>query len=146
MVAQAGESRGDVVAEVRERLATEPGIHAAYLFGSRSRGRPRPDSDLDVALLLAPEVDAGPVQLRVMELLEGAAGSAPIDVVVLNEAPAALGYRVLRDGVLLIDNDHRARIEHWVRTVDSYLDMEPARRVLSEGLAHRLAEGRFGRR
>lgn len=50
-------------------------------------------------------------------------GSERADVLVLNDAPVALAYRVLRDGRRLIVNDEVARVAHWVRTVDRYLDM-----------------------
>ncbi len=36
-------------------LAQQPAIIAAYLFGSWTAGRPRPDSDIDRALLLSPQ-------------------------------------------------------------------------------------------
>jgi len=66
--------------------------------------------------------------------------------VILNDAPAALAYRVLRDGTVLVSHDDRARVEHRVRTIDRYLDMAPARRLLVVGTHNRLCEGRFGRR
>jgi hypothetical protein len=77
--------------------------------------------------------------------LAAALGSDDVDVVVLNTAPVVLGYRVLRDGLLLLSRDDRARVEHWVRTVDRYIDMEPFRKTLSEGTRHRIVEGRIGR-
>ena len=67
------------------------------------------------------------------------------DVVLLNQAPVALGYRVLRDGHLLLSRDDRARVRFYVRTVDRYPDMAPMRRTLKAGMRHRMAEGRFGR-
>lgn len=116
----------------------------AYLFGSHARGTASALSDVDVAVLLAerwaPE--------RHLELLDAGAdvvGSARADVVVLNDAPVALAYRVLRDGRPLFVNDERARVQHWVHTVDRYLDMAPLWGRLAEGLRHRLEEGRFGR-
>lgn len=129
-----------LAAELTDRLEAEPDVVVAYLFGSRARGTPRSGSDRDVAVLLADDVDVG---RRRVELT--AALGPGVDVVVLNDAPVALGYRVLRDGVLLVNRDDRARTRHWVSTVDRYLDSEPLRRVLAEGLRKRLEEGRFGR-
>lgn len=37
----------------------EPGVLAAYLFGSRARGEGRADSDLDVAVLEVPGMRLG---------------------------------------------------------------------------------------
>ena len=48
-------------------------------------------------------------------------------------------------GVVLVNRDDHARVRHCVRTVDRYLDSEPLRRVLADGLRKRLEEDRFGR-
>lgn len=73
-------------------------------------------------------------------------GSEKADLVILNEASVDLGYRVLRDGVILVSKDERARINYWVKTVDRYLDMAPFRQTIAEGLSNRIREGKFGRR
>jgi uncharacterized protein len=66
--------------------------------------------------------------------------------VLLNDAPVSLVYRVVRDGEIILCRDDRARAEHKLRTITKYIDMEPMRRTLAEGLRHRIEEGRFGRR
>lgn len=129
---------------VARRLRDEPGVLAAYVFGSVGRGTAGRHSDLDIAVLLG----GTPTSSRRMELIDAvaaAAGTDRVDVVVLDDAPPALAYRVLRDGWLLFSRDEVARLAHWVRTVDRYLDMEPMRRALAAGVRHRLEEGRFGR-
>jgi predicted nucleotidyltransferase len=128
------------VGRLTEALAAEPGVVVAYLFGSRARGTSHSQSDIDVAVLFADSVDAHERELDLRATL-----GDNVDLVVLNDAPVSLAYRVLRDGVLLVSHDDAARIEHWVRTVDRYIDMAPMRRAFDEGLRHRLAEGRFGR-
>jgi predicted nucleotidyltransferase len=126
------------------RLGTEPDVLVAYLFGSQARGTATALSDVDVAVLLAPGWSFD----RHLELIDGVAGvvgSNRADVVVLNDAPVALAYRVISDGRPLVVHDEGARVRHWVETVDRYLDMAPLRRTMEEGLRHRLEEGRFGR-
>jgi uncharacterized protein len=129
-----------LAAQLTARLEREPDVVVAYVFGSHARGTARPDSDVDVAVLLAEGSDPARRQVEL-----SAALASGVDVVVLNTAPVELGYRVLRDGVLILDRDERARTNHWVRTVDRYLDAEPLRRVLALGLHRRLEEDRFGR-
>lgn len=134
----------DLSQALANRLSAEPDVAVAYLFGSHARGTAGTLSDVDVAVLLA---DGGLPQ-RHLELIDAVAdvvGSERADVVVLNDAPVALAYRVLRDGRPLVVNDEQARVRHWVDTVDRYLDMAPLRRTLEDGLRHRLEEGRFGR-
>lgn len=123
----------------------EPDVVIAYLYGSHARGTAGPGSDVDVAVLLRRGADLPRRHLELIASVASVAGSKRADVVLLNEAPVALAYRVLRDGVLLVSNDDRERIAFWTRTVDRYLDMEPMRRALAAGLRHRLEEGRFGR-
>ncbi len=134
----------DLVEALATRLAREPDVAVAYLFGSHARGTAGPRSDVDVAVLLAGEPSPG----RHLDLVDAVAevvGSERADVVVLNDAPVAVAYQVLRDGRRLVVSDEVARVRHWVRTVDRYLDMVPMRQTLEHGLRHRLQEGRFGR-
>jgi predicted nucleotidyltransferase len=135
-----GTAEAPAAPDLTARLAAERDVLVAYLFGSRARGTARAGSDTDVAVLLAEPVDPHRRQLEL-----GAAVGPGTDVVVLNDAPVALAYRVLRDGVLLLSRDDPARVRHWARTVDRYLDTAPLRRTLDAGLRHRLDEGRFGR-
>jgi len=138
-------STEDLVRSLRERLEPESDIQFAYLFGSSARGSDGPLSDVDIAVMVVDGKDLPKRHLDLIASVAGVVGSERTDVVILNTAPPVLGYRVLREGVLLFSRDEPARIEHWVRTVDRYLDMEPFRRTLAEGLKHRLEEGRFGR-
>lgn len=130
---------------LRATLQRHARVLVAYLFGSTARGRAGPLSDVDVAVLLAEDGDPFPAYLDLVGELGSVVGPDRVDVVLLNDAPVALAYRVLRDGRLLLCRDEAARVEHWVRTVLTYLDMEPLFRIFDEGLRHRIREGRFGR-
>lgn len=148
---QARDSRGANPAEdalaaaLVDALDREEDVLVAYLFGSRARGGGRPGSDVDVAVLLAEGADLDRRHLDLIGRVASVAGSERADVVVLNRAPVALAYRVIRDGRLLACRDERARVRHWASVVDRYLDTAPMRRTLDAGLRHRLAEGRFGK-
>lgn len=144
----AGDARGTTAGDelrcrLRDCLARELDVLVVYLFGSRARGTPGALSDVDVAVLLDGEATPDR-RLQLIDTLSRAVVPDTVDVVVLNDAPVALAYRVIRDGQLLIDQDARARVRHWAETVDRYLDMAPMRQQLAEGLRHRLEEGRFG--
>lgn len=135
----------DLAEAIGRALQRHPDVVVAYLFGSQARGTSGPLSDLDVAVLLRGDGHGLERRLALMADVAAATKRGRVDVVILNEAPVALAYRVLRDGRLLFSRDERARIEHRVRTVDRYLDMEPFRRVQEQGLRDRLSKGRFGR-
>lgn len=130
---------------LRGALEARRDVLVAYLFGSVARGKAGPLSDVDVAVLLAEDGDPFTAFLEVAEEVARIVGPERADVVFLNEAPVALAYRVLRDGRLILCRDEEARIEHRVRTVLAYPDMEPFFRTFEEGERHRILEGRFGR-
>jgi predicted nucleotidyltransferase len=100
----------------------------AYLFGSHARGQAWARSDVDVAVLLENRpADSHCLDTRLevigglMEILH----TDDVDVVILNQAPPALRYAVLRDGLLFFCRDHQAMIEFHVRALNEYLDFRP---------------------
>src|SRR5258706_5020777 len=103
-----------------------PEVSAAYLFGSVARGTSGTASDVDVAVLLARPpadgLDGLPIDLEgeLERLL-----AVPVQVVVLNRAPADLIHRVLRDGKLLVDRDRALRIAFEVRARNEFFDLKP---------------------
>lgn len=129
--------RQTVAKELRNELATDGDVVAAYLFGSVARGRDHRDSDVDVALLLAkdPPRTLDGLKLAVAARLGERLG-LPVQVVVLNRAPPDLVHRVLRDGKLLVDKDPGRRIRFEVRSRNEYFDLEPMRRLYRHGERH----------
>ena len=103
-----------------------PHVLAAYLFGSVARGTHGPDSDVDVAVLMErspePTLDGFPFDLEAK--LE-AILSRPTEIVVLNDAPADLVHRVLRDGRLIVDRNPSRRIRFEVQARNEYFDLVP---------------------
>ena len=116
-----------LVDTVRRFFEADPRTAAAvWVFGSRIQGTSRPESDVDIGVLfrtsLAPTLDGQPFDLAAD--LEGALGH-PVDLVVLNTAPADLRIRVLREGVLAFEGDAVARVRFEVATRNEYFDLEP---------------------
>lgn len=100
-------------AAARRALPDEP-VVVAYLFGSRAAGRPRDDSDTDIAVLLDHPVGSGDrrhLLARVGAAFEAAASTA-VDLVVLDDAPLPLRGRVLRDAVVLWSADEPRRVRY----------------------------------
>jgi len=64
-----------------------------------------------------------------------------VDVLILNQAPPALRYAVLRDGILLFCRDHQAMIEFRVRTVNEYLDFKPILRRHEHAILDKARKG-----
>lgn len=126
-------------------------IVAFYLFGSYATGRQTPISDIDLAVLLDKSVRREQYlneRLELMGKLSVILGNVAFDLVVLNEVPASLAYRVIRDGELLyIREEAKSQLVNFkVTTMDRYFDFRPAQKIFSEGLARRMKEGVFGGR
>lgn len=76
--------------------AQVPGLLAIYAFGSRVQGTAGPDSDLDLAVLVAGYAD--PVRLwQLAGDLAGVAG-CPVDLLDLRAASTVMQYQVITTG------------------------------------------------
>lgn len=103
-------------------------VVVAYLFGSHGRDQATPLSDIDFAVLLTRGLTKSQQfdrRLDYIDALQGLLHTDAIDVVVVNQAPLALKYRVFRDGKLLCCRDEDLRILYQAETVSRYLDFKP---------------------
>jgi predicted nucleotidyltransferase len=129
-------------------LSQQEDVVAAYLFGSVARGRTHPASDVDVAVLLDPELPAMEQVERQLDLMAAldAMADRQVQITLLNRAPPVLIYQVLRDGVLLCERHPHERIAFEVHAIRIYLDLKPMLESLSERLLSRIREEGLGRR
>lgn len=129
---------------LRRHLEAYDEILFAYLFGSRADGRPRPDSDWDVAVFVRPDVserERFDLRLRLgLELEE--IGQA--DVVVLNDAPPLLAQSALKGRRVLV-RDKTALVRFFVKTMAFADDARWWSEIHLRARLQRIAEGRFGR-
>jgi hypothetical protein len=114
-----------------------PYIIATYQFGSTTRGKAGPLSDLDIALLLDEAAPSGMALARVEGLLahriHQSLDSQPreIDVISLNERSLIFQHTVLRTGQVIYDANPQARRHHEWKIIRAYLDFEPTLRWMS---------------
>lgn len=87
---------------LRQRLASDPSIKLALLFGSHARGQARPDSDIDIAIL----EDAPLGSARRSELISAIAErfECPVDLIDLHEAGEPLLGEILQGQRLVGSN------------------------------------------
>jgi predicted nucleotidyltransferase len=131
-----------MVDALRHALEGEPGIAYALLFGSGARGTGHTGSDADVAVELAAGAARNPQALgRLMARLESAAGRR-VDLVLLDEAPAPLAYRIFRDGRVLVERDRAALVARKARAILDYLDFRPVEELCAAGVLRAAARGR----
>lgn len=126
----------------RELVASRDGIVAAYLFGSAARGVADP-GDLDIAVMFAPQVDGFTAALALQVDLERAL-DFPVDVHDFDALPSDVQFRVLDEGMVLVDADRRARARREVAAQLMYYDFKPYLDRIRQGAVRRLASGAAG--
>jgi hypothetical protein len=126
-------------------LAEFPGVRLAFLFGSRARGRAHGESDFDVAVLVDEALAGREQKARTIRRLAGRLGrevSSPrLDLVLLNDAPALLRHRVLRDGIVLFQRSPEERVRFTTRTIREYQDGFIRREAFTKKRIERLKSG-----
>lgn len=83
----------DIVTAVLEVI---PATQALYLFGSRARGCERPDSDLDLGVLVAGKAGAAELWDRAQEL--AVRFNLDVDLVDLRAASTVMQHQVITSG------------------------------------------------
>lgn len=141
-----------VDAAARERLARaldREGVVAAMLIGSQARGNPGPLSDVDIAYWHDPGLssdESWDLRLALIGGAEEALKTSEVDMVPLNDAPPLMQQRAISGAIRLVERDRDERVRLETRAIIDYLDTQPLRDTLQEGMRRRIEEGRFGRR
>jgi uncharacterized protein len=130
--ASPAEKKG-IVEKLTGLLLAEQSVLFAYLHGSfNEEGSFR---DIDIAVYL--DDNALQEEMLDQELkLEGAIESAfqyPVDVRVLNNAPAHFSYMAIKKGIRMAIKDDKKRVSFEMRTLKEYFDFLPFRRRYLRG-------------
>jgi len=137
------DSLKDLAAALQRRIEV---FDCVYLFGSAASGEAGPLSDLDVALLFAESVPPEARRESVNELAAQVEGPERrrVDLVILNDAPAALKHRVIRDGRPVFVGDEGRRVAFEQRAIREFLDFQPVLETYDRALLARARGGRLG--
>ena len=122
-------------------------MQAAYIFGSVAQGRARPDSDIDIAVLVSPSLPvrrALSYRLTLASDLGAALGRSDVQLVILNQAPPLLAQRVLSLGTLVFERSPAARVRFQVQVARRYADAVPTFERYILHLKKDVREGRLG--
>ena len=121
-----------LLAEVLEDF---PEVQAAYLFGSAAEGRARPDSDLDIGLVV--DRPLGERRLDILAAL-AAAGLDNVVLVGLDVDDTVLRYEAVRPNRLIYargDFDHGS---YFSRVIREYFDLLPLLEIQRAAYKRRL--------
>jgi predicted nucleotidyltransferase len=127
-----------VIEALRGALRGRKDVRVALLFGSRARGRARPDSDADVA------VEGRDIDLLALGADLSEATKVEVDVVDLSRAGYPLLNAVLRDGILLHEGERGAAASWRTRAILQTETDRPWFERMRDAYLKRLAEGARG--
>ncbi len=126
---------------------TRPEIIVSYIFGSYSRNNINPLSDIDIAVLLDENLiqnDSLEYRSRLIADVMSVLKTNLIDVVILNQAGPLLTNRIIRDGIIIKNNDDSKRVRFEVRALQKYIDTKPLRNIQKKYFKQKIMEYKNG--
>lgn len=127
-----------IVAALRQALSGRQDVRLALLFGSRARGRSRPESDADVAVL-GKDLDLLALAADLSE-----AARIEIDVVSLEDPGYPLLDALLRDSIVLHEGERYAAAAWRTRALLQAETDRPGYERMRDAYLQKLAAGRHG--
>jgi len=115
-------------------IAADARIAYALLFGSGALGGGHAESDLDIAIGVSGATRLGLIDLGTLAAKLEAATGRRVDLILIDEAPPALAYRIFRDGKTIVVHDKGALSARRARAVLEYLDFRPVEQLCARGV------------
>ena len=122
-----------LVDRLRHRLGED--LIAVYLYGSFAHGQPRPDSDVDLAVLTRQPVP----QERLFEMALDLAGlvGRDVDLVDLNKVPTVLQMQIISHGHRLYCGDLFLCERFEAHVLSDYVDLNERRAGILQDIRNR---------
>ena len=132
-----------MIAEIMKKLEAffekREEVQFAIIFGSLAKGTVNKLSDVDIAVMVAPQFeDTTPYGYHATltaDLMQELKRN-DVDVTMLDKAPILLKHQVLRYGKFIHIRDMQARIQFQIDTLNQYEDFKELNRVHEEA-SHR---------
>ena len=114
------------IRKIQTELAKKPEILAAYLFGSTIKGYNRPNSDLDIAILVQPsfEIKDYHYQIELKDKLNSLIDNFKVDLIVVNYMELPLQYSSVIEGTLIYSKDNLGRAREEIKISNRYEDLK----------------------
>lgn len=136
----------DLAREFVKRINKERAIKFAYLFGSFAKGTFNNMSDVDIAVMFEEDIFAlDEAILRGLLMEEGKTlFKRDVDIVNLKNANIFLKYSIIKDGIILKDNEERSLFEASV--LREYFDFSYYSEIYNQKILGSIKNKEFFRR
>ncbi len=131
---------------IKKIVAEEKNILLTYIFGSQLTGKIGPQSDYDFAVFLSQKTSF-PFKYKLKNKLLSILDSKQVDLVILNDAPIELKYKVIATGKVIFQKNSIVRTEFEADTLSQYFDYLPVLRAQKKDILKVKSKGeRYGDR
>jgi len=103
--------------KVVEKAKKDEDVLAVMLFGSYARGEAKPDSDIDVCLVLSKKFKGDFTEKKLEYLSEL---PSKFDIHIFQQMPLYIRIRVLREGKILLDKNYDELVWLAIRTIKDF--------------------------
>jgi predicted nucleotidyltransferase len=125
---------------LRAVLANHPGMRLGVLFGSAAADRRRPESDVDVAVLVL-DVAFSPIAEAALQLALARVAAADVDLIRIETAPTLLRWQIATKGRPVFEASPGEFARFQARAAAEYLEYAPALSHYGEIFRRRISEG-----
>ncbi len=118
----------DKLNEIKKIFSNENDLLLAYIFGSQLRGKIGPLSDYDFAVFLS-QKPSFQFKYRLKNKLVNVLNTGQVDLIILNDAPVELKYKVIATGKIIFQKNSTIRTDFEADTLSRYFDYLPVLRA-----------------
>jgi predicted nucleotidyltransferase len=132
--------------DIKKIFVKEKDILLAYIFGSQVTGKIGPQSDYDFAVFLSQKTSFQ-FKYKLKNKLLNILDNKQVDLVILNDVPIELKYKVIATGKIIYQKNSTIRTEFEADTLSRYFDYLPVLRAQKKDILKVRSEGeRYGDR
>ena len=129
----------DIFQKHIDKFIKEFDISLIYIFGSFAKGTNRPNSDIDIAVLLDREIDVY-TKLDILGELVDIFKREDIDLVILNNVNEVLKFQIIKYGKIIYMESLYTKVMFESRTMSEYMDKEHFRNTQAKYSHQRFLE------
>ena len=122
---QRGSRLSDALSKIRKVLEKRPEVLAAYLYGSHAKGYAREGSDIDIGVLLYPNVKYSLMDEGGLKMELDCVNGFDVDAFIINGKSPSFKHSVISPRRVIFCQDDSLRADFEVQTFNEYFEVRP---------------------